>query len=409
MKNWKHVLLSLAISAGLLASATPTLAAPQQPLVKINDQAIEYAAESPVAENGTTLVPLRSTLEALDVKLTGAENDTITAVVDGKTITLKSKLTRIHGVTYAPIRIIGDAAGYEVRWDAATRTVLLVSKGEAPQAIESAKTAGQGFMWEVEHNGNTVYLVGSMHIADDSFYPLRDEFEEAFAEADHLGVEIDISKAADEEQQNLIMKMGMYQDGATLKDHISAETYAKLGDILKQNGLEPNALDAFKPWVVDSTLATLKSMATGYEASAGVDLYFIQNAIERKLPIIELESYESQLSMFNNFSDELQEKNLRASIDNFDVLDESVDAMAEMWKTGNDEQLLELTNSFSGDKEYNQAMLIDRNIGMADKIDGYLKNGKNEEYFIVVGAAHYLGEHGIVKLLEDKGYTVVRK
>ena len=55
-------------------------------------------------------------------------------------------------------------------------------------------------MWEVESNGNTVYLVGSMHIADDSFYP-RPEFEEAFAEADYLGVEIDISKAADEERE----------------------------------------------------------------------------------------------------------------------------------------------------------------------------------------------------------------
>ncbi|WP_225999808.1 TraB/GumN family protein [Paenibacillus sp. BJ-4] len=76
---------------------------------------------------------------------------------------------------------------------------------------------------------------------------------------------------------------------------------------------------------------------------------------------------------------------------------------------GNDEQLLKLTNSFSDDEKYNQAMLIDQNIGMADKIDGYLKNGKNEEYFIVVGAAHYLGEIGIVKLLEDKGYTVELK
>lgn len=150
-------------------------------------------------------------------------------------------------------------------------------------------------------------------------------------------------------------------------------------------------------------------MKAGYEASAGVDLYFIQKAIERKLPVIELESYESQLGMFNDFSKELQEKTLKATLDNFDVLDDSVNQMAEMWKTGNDEQLLELTNSFSDDEEYNKTMLIDRNVGMADKIDGYLRNGKGEEYFIVVGAAHYLGDHGIVKLLKDKGYTVIRK
>ncbi|GAB1158798.1 hypothetical protein YWY31_48230 [Paenibacillus illinoisensis] len=405
MKNWKRMLLSLTISVGLLASAAPAMAAPQETSVKVNDRAVEYTVGAPINNKGTTLVPLRSTLDAMDVKLTTATDDTITAVVDGKTITLKSKLTRINGVTYAPIRIVGDAAGYEVNWDAKTRTVLLVSKG----VETAAQTGGRGFMWEVESNGNTVYLVGSMHIADDSFYPLREEFEEAFAEADYLGVEIDISKAADEAQQKLILDLGSYQDGSTLKDHVSSETYSKLGDILKKNGLEPNALDAFKPWVAESTLASLKSTTAGYEASAGVDLYFIQKAIESKLPIIELESYESQLGMFNDFSKELQEETLKATLDNFDVLDDSVNQMAEMWKTGNDEQLLELTNSFSDNEEYNKAMLIDRNIGMADKIDGYLKSDKKEEYFIVVGAAHYLGEHGIVKLLKDKGYTVERK
>jgi uncharacterized protein YbaP (TraB family) len=412
MKNWKRMLLSLTLSAGLLASAVPAMAAPQQPGVKVNDQAVKYSAGMPVLEEGTTLVPLRSTLQAMDIQLLNASGDTIYVIVNDKTVTLKSKLTVINGVTYAPIRVLGDAGGYEVRWDPKTRTVILQSKtGKSGTGTPTAVKAegGRGFMWEVESNGNTVYLVGSMHIADDSFYPLRDEYEEAFAEADYLGVEIDISKAADEAQQKLIMDMGMYQDGTTLKDHVSGDTYAKLGQILKEAGLEPNALDKFKPWVAESTLSSLKSAKAGYEASAGIDLYFIQKAIERKVPIVELESYESQLGMFNNFSKELQEKNLKAALDNYDVIGEGIDQMAEMWKTGNDAQLLELTNSFSNDEEYTKAMLIDRNIGMADKIDGYLKNGKNEEYFIVVGAAHYLGEHGVIKLLEEKGYKVVRK
>lgn len=405
MKHWKRMLLSVLISAGIIAGSSPAMAASPQPVVKVDNQNITFAGAAPIIDHGTTYVPLRSTLEAIDAELTNVADDTIYAVVDGKTITLKSKLKRINGVTYAPIRVIGDAVGYEVHWDAKTRTILLVTK-----VTESASTSSsRGFMWEVVNGGNTVYLVGSMHIADDSFYPLRSEFEEAFAEADYLGVEIDLSKAVDEAQQKLITDMGTYQDGTTLKDHISSETYSKLGDILKKNGVEPNALDAFKPWVAETTLSSLKTMKAGYEADAGIDLYFIQKAINRKIPVLELESYESQLGMFNGFSKELQESNLNQTLDNFDVLDDSVKQMAEMWKTGNDVQLLELTNSFSSDEEYNKAMLIDRNIGMADKIDGYLKNGKNEEYFIVVGAAHYLGEHGIIKLLQDKGYTVVRK
>lgn len=401
MNHWKKSLLSLIISAGMLASAAPALAAPQQPVLKINDQKVEFAISTPIVDQGTTMVPLRITLEALNVKLSHVQDGTIQAVVDGKQITLKSKTKLINGVTYVPIRTVGEAAGYEVHWDRNSRTVLLVSK--------TTGEAARGFMWEVKNNGNTVYLVGSMHIADDSFYPLRSEYEEAFAEADYLGVEIDISKAVDEEQQKLITNMGMYQDGTTLKDHVSKETYAKLEEILKQNGMEKNALDAYKPWVVETTISTLKTMTAGYEAAAGIDLYFIQKAMERKIPVLELESYESQLGMFDDFSKELQERNLKTALDDFDTLDDSVDQMADMWKSGNDEMLLEFTNSMAVEPEFYKAMLVDRNIGMADKIEGYLKSDKKEEYFIVVGAGHYLGEHGVIKLLQDKGYTVVRK
>ncbi|GGF93958.1 hypothetical protein GCM10010912_43650 [Paenibacillus albidus] len=401
MKNWKRSLLSLIISVGLLSTAAPAMAAPQQPAVKVDNQNVEFAKNAPIVDQGTTMVPLRTTLQAMDAKLKSVQNGTIHVVIDGKEITLKSKTKLIHGVTYAPVRVVAEAAGYEVRWDQQSRTVLLVSKATGEGA--------RGFMWEVENNGNTVYLVGSMHIADDSFYPLRSEIEDAFAEADYLGVEIDVSKAAGEAQQKMIMDLGTYQDGTTLKDHVSKETYAKVEEVLKQNGMEANALDAFKPWVVETTISTLKSMKAGYEAAAGIDLYFIQKAMERKLPVMELESYESQLGMFNGFSKELQEKNLNAALDNFDVLDDNVDQMANMWKSGNDEQLLELTNSISGDPEYNKAMLIDRNIGMADKIDGYLKSDKKEEFFIVVGAAHFLGKDGVVQLLKDKGYSVIRK
>ncbi|SMF90971.1 hypothetical protein SAMN05661091_5307 [Paenibacillus uliginis N3/975] len=402
MKNWKRSLLSLMISVGLLATAAPAMAAPQQqPALKVNNQNVEFAMSAPIVDQGTTMVPLRSTLQSLNVKLKNVQNGTIHVVIDGKEITLKSKTKLINGVTYAPIRTVGEAAGYEVRWDQKSRTVLLVSKvtGEA----------ARGFMWEVENNGNTVYLVGSMHIADDSFYPLRSEIEDAFVEADYLGVEIDISKAANEEQQKLIMNMGMYQDGTTLKDHVSKETYAKVEGILKRNGMESNALDAFKPWVVETTISSLKSATAGYEVAAGIDLYFIQKAVERKVPVLELESYESQLGMFDGFSDKLQEKNLNATLDNFDTLDDNINQMADMWKSGDDQQLLELTNSIGSDPEYNKAMLVDRNIGMADKIDGYLKSDKKDEYFIVVGAAHYLGKDGVIQLLRDKGYTVVRK
>lgn len=408
MKSWKKMLLSLTAAAGLVAYSVPTYAA--QPAAKapsaqtqitVNGKAVDYAYGEVLARKGTMLVPVRLTAQALGAKLQDVKDGTVRIVLGGKTLTLKDKATLIGGVSFVPVRSIAEATGYDVRWDGATRTVMLVS----------AKTgeAARGFLWEVKNGPTTVYLVGSMHIADNTFYPLRDEFEKAFAEADYLGVEINISQEATKAQQQKVMQLGTYQDGTTLKDHISADTYKQLGKLLEANGIKANAFDSLKPWVVETTLGTLKSSDAGYEASEGVDLHFIQQAIDRKLPILELESYDSQLSMFNGLSDELQERNLRAAIENFDTLADSTDDLAKMWKSGDEKALLDMTQGLAEDPEYYKALLVDRNVGMASKIDGYLKSGKAEQYFIVVGAAHYLGQDGVLKLLEDKGYQVVRK
>ncbi|MCL9660767.1 TraB/GumN family protein [Paenibacillus hunanensis] len=457
MKNWHHPLLSLVLAAGLLVTATPALASAAQPLtVKVNDKKVEYSTGvAPTVQQQTTLVPLRSTLKAMGITLSSVSGNNITAIVNGKSVTVKSKLTKLNGTIYVPIRTFGDLTGYAVSWNAKTRTIQITAPVTVPAApapstapadnaaapsvdntvapvapatpsvtappatttepaTPAVQTGGKGFMWEVQANGNTVYLVGSMHIANDSFYPLRKEYEDAFAQADYLGVEVDITKTTDDQFYQQIAQMGTYQDGSILPNHIAADTYAKLGKFLKENGKEPDALNEFKPWVVEMIVDSIANSTSKYQADNGIDLYFLKQAAARKLPVIELESDQSQLGMLNNFSPELQDLLLYSALRGYEdyadgKTDDSVDKMAETWKTGNEVELYQMTTSSEDIPEYHKAMLVDRNIGMVDKIDGYLRNGGGKKYFIVVGAAHYLSDDGIVHLLQKKGYTVVRK
>lgn len=49
-------------------------------------------------------------------------------------------------------------------------------------------------------------------------------------------------------------------------------------------------------------------------------------------------------------------------------------------------------------------MINNRNTDMTDVVDNYFKEGKN--VFVVVGAAHIVGENGLANELANLGYNV---
>lgn len=377
---------------------------------------LTLGTEPPIVDRGTTYVPAEPLLKALGFSYswdaqtntaTGTDDEfslTLTTdkmhiVVDGYASELVAKPRFVGNTLYAPLRVVSEFAGYKVAWN-----------GELKQITIEAVTPSRGFLWKTEHGGNTVYLLGSIHIANEAMYPLSQAIDDGFKQADYLVVEADVTKATTPEAQQKVMELSTYSDGTTLKDHIDPELYADLNEILVKNGMQAGALDAFKPWSVASTLEYLKAMTAGYEAGIGIDMYFLQQAIAGNLPILELESIDFQLNMMNGFSPDLQETLLWTSVYGFN--DENWNALEEMstiWTEGDEEELLELTESFYFDEEYAKAMLTDRNVAMADKIDGYLQDKDGKTYFVVVGAGHMLGGEGIVPLLEKKGYTVVRQ
>lgn len=407
---------ALFLSLALLFSFVTSVQAEAKPIsVWVEGEQVQLGGETPIIERGTTLVPAKSILEELDFEVswdakgkivTGTKEKLVislqvgkeAAAVNGTELQLPAAPKLVGKTVYVPLRFISEVAGYEVTWNSAKRAISI-----------EVKIPSRGFMWKVENEGNTVYLLGSIHLANSAMYPLRPEVMAAFDESDYLVVEADITKANEPAVQQMVLEMSSYKDGTTLKDHLSPEMYAKLEGILKENGAQAGALDTFKPWSVSSSLDYLKAMKSGFDANIGIDMYFLAQAIERKVPIMELESIKSQLEMMDGFSPELQEEMLAASIENYYKTESGIEELTDMWVTGDEEKLLAITNVTGEKEELNKAMLTDRNLPMAEKIDGYLKGKEAKTYFVVVGAAHMLGENGIVPLLEKKGYTVTRQ
>ena len=53
-----------------------------------------------------------------------------------------------------------------------------------------------------------------------------------------------------------------------------------------------------------------------------------------------------------------------------------------------------------------EKLVYERNRNMAEKIEAYLKTKRT--YLVIIGAAHLVGEKGIIEILRGKGYRVVQ-
>ncbi|MDR9748575.1 TraB/GumN family protein [Paenibacillus taichungensis] len=329
------------------------------------------------------------------------------------------KINKLGLVTLGVVAIISASAcsnntsnNAEIVQNNNEATGVVQNNNEAT-GIEQQSEGSKGFLWKVENKGNTVYLLGTMHVVDKTIYPLRPEIEDAFNAADYLGVEIDFTKVVPDELAKLLTDVGNYNDGTTLKDHISAETYNKVTAFLKENGLPENSYDNYKAWYASQQMGNIIAAKEELSEVMGVDMYFMGKATNEKKPVIGLETFESQYEVFNNFSDSLQETLILQMLDP-DSLPSSTAEMAmddilKLWKTGDEKALLEFVDTLHWNDEYFKGMQTDRNVEMAEKIQGYLNSDKKETYMIAIGASHYVGDSSVVTMLEKQGFKVVKQ
>ncbi|ERI93840.1 GumN protein [Clostridiales bacterium oral taxon 876 str. F0540] len=262
----------------------------------------------------------------------------------------------------------------------------------------------KGCIWEIKNDKATVYLFGSIHIAQKDMYPFEKTVEDAFRSSNNLVVEVDANRSAD---TNKLQSKMLYSKNDDVYNHISKEGKEKLDTFAKELGMDMNNLKKMKLWVIESTIMQAQLKKSGYSSEAGVDSYFLNEAQNRK-KILELESVDFQLDMLNSFTDEQQEKLFFSDIKYLSESDDNFKKLYDAYKAGDENALINLNvDSNKQDPEIYQKMIVDRNIGMANKIDGYLKT--NDSYFVVAGLGHFIGDDSVVKLLEKKGYTVTKK
>lgn len=291
-----------------------------------------------------------------------------------------------------------------------------VSEISAEESIVPETPKINPTIWRVtDKDGNYIYMMGTIHAADSSVYDTPDYYEAVYADSDAIAVECDITTQTDDITSSfaLLGKM-MYSDGTTIKDHVSEDIYNSSVKILKDEGMYSPLYDYYKPVLWTSLMDTISLKYSGLDTKMGVDMTMINRAKSDEKEVIEIESVDFQEDMLINFSDEIQELLLKAYSEDFNAEEsgKELKELYENWKNGTlSEELVSdeipteadgyTAEEIAAYEEYSKQMITDRNKGMADAAIEYLSGDKT--IMFMVGAAHFYGEDGIIKLLESEG------
>jgi uncharacterized protein len=263
----------------------------------------------------------------------------------------------------------------------------------------------KSFLWKVNSDQNTLYILGSIHLLNKEAYPLKQSIENAFEQTNKLILEFDLHSANSDRIQQLMLQKGASTDGTVLHQKVSKETYENVVMRAKELGVDIRLLNSFKPWIVAITMAAVKLQKLGFDANLGIDRYFADRAIRSNKPIGGLETAEFQLGLLDQFSAKQQELLLRQSMNEMDHLERNVGEIVRAWKSGDVGSLEKLLLAGMRDyPEIHRKVIEDRNRRWLPQIEGLLAQGENA--LIVVGAAHLVGTNGVIQLLESRGYRV---
>ncbi|MEE0876866.1 MAG: TraB/GumN family protein [Fibrobacteraceae bacterium] len=270
---------------------------------------------------------------------------------------------------------------------------------------------GNNLLWKISDNNSSVWILGSIHYADSSFYPLSKFIEQAFQESEALAVEMDVSDTETQiKTEEEFQKEGMFSEGENLKDFLPDSLWEKLDSIAIVLGVPSEMFLPMRPWLAATVIASMAILSTGIEKDLGIDVVLLDSAANSGKEIIALETPREQVQSFSDVADSNESSGisyLETTFKEFENLKPMLKSILHAWKTADVKALqeqLKTENMTKAEEKLNQRIYNERNLKMAAKVEEFLK--ANKKIFVVVGVGHLILEDNVLEILSKKGYSI---
>lgn len=257
-------------------------------------------------------------------------------------------------------------------------------------------------VWVLEGTTNSVYLAGSIHLLRESDYPLPQPLLEAYGEAEALVMELDMDDIDRAMVGAVMFARGTPPEGETLASMLGPEKFALAQESAAAMGFDLTRMQGAEPWYAALTLTQLQLMRRGYDPRYGVDAHLAATAMRDGKPIRGLETFEEQIRFFDELPLPLQADMLLESLAEIGDLEEDMGVTVTAWRRGDAGFLArELLAELGKYPELYRVLVVERNRRWLPEIMSLAD--RDDDYLVIVGALHLVGEDGLLALLEAQG------
>ncbi|NNE84147.1 MAG: TraB/GumN family protein [Alphaproteobacteria bacterium] len=285
--------------------------------------------------------------------------------------------------------------------------LALVVLWAPPASGEEKRIYTEGLLWRVEsQNAPASYVFGTIHISDRRVQAVVQDMLQTVGPLDSISLEIVQSPATMAAAAQRMFDL----QGPPLSQRVGAQLFSQTVAAAAPYGLNATVLERFKPWAVAVTLSLpvseLRAQASGELNS---EKLLEAHATSNRIALYGIETIDDQLGLFDGLSEAEQVDMLRLTLQNSRKTGAIFTRLVNAYLAQDLNDFYRVMEEFSVGQESNLQeffegqMIAGRNRQMVERIQPRLAEGNA---LIAVGALHLPDEVGVLRLLEQRGYTI---